>query len=279
MKCYHGDVLSVNAANDTFHWLVEDEGKIVFVGNDLPERFQNAQRVELGEKALCPSFVDTHQHLASFSTFHAGLNVMDAASNREISDLIRDFVRRSSAKTMIAFGASPYSVAEGRLISRAELDAVCPDKEIMVVKYDGHACVVNSKLYELVQKKVTPLRGCHADTGEMNQEAFFAVSDFVTNSVPVIQLVKNMQRAADDLAKRGIGMIHSVSGVGFTGDLDVDLERWFAGGLKNGLQMRVYMQTLDVKKALKRKLPRIGGCFLRKGRIVNKSKRQRTISL
>ncbi|MBQ1756070.1 MAG: metal-dependent hydrolase with the TIM-barrel fold protein, partial [Oscillospiraceae bacterium] len=93
MKCYHGDVLSVNAANDTFHWLVEDEGKIVFVGNDLPERFQNAPRVELGEKALCPSFVDTHQHLASFSTFHAGLNVMDAASNREISDLIRDFVR------------------------------------------------------------------------------------------------------------------------------------------------------------------------------------------
>ena len=43
--------------------------------------------------------------------------------------------------------------------------------------------------------------------------------------------------------------------------LDVDLERFFARGITNGMQMRVFMQTLDVNKAVKRKLPRIGGCF------------------
>lgn len=32
-------------------------------------------------------------------------------------------------------------------------------------------------------------------------------------------------------------------------------------GITNGMQMRVFMQTLDVNKAVKRKLPRIGGCF------------------
>lgn len=63
------------------------------------------------------------------------------------------------------------------------------------------------------------------------------------------------------MASKGIGMIHSVSGVGFARDLDVDLERWFAKGMGNGLQMRVFMQTLTVEKALKRKLPRVGGCF------------------
>ena len=261
MKCYHGDVLSVNAANDTFHWLVEDEGKIVFVGNDLPERFQNAPRVELGEKALCPSFVDTHQHLASFSTFHAGLNVMDAASNREISDLIRDFVRRSSAKTLIAFGASPYSVAEGRLISRAELDAVCPDREMMVVKYDGHACIVNTPLLRRLEAKLSPLRGYHSDTGEMNQEAFFKVSDYITGSLSMIDLVKNLQNAVDFEASRGIGMVHTVSGVGFVANLDITMEQLFARSLKNGFQIRVFPQSLDVRAAVRRKLPRIGGCF------------------
>ena len=261
MKCYHGDVLSVNAANDTFHWLVEDEGKIVFVGNDLPERFQNAPRVELGEKALCPSFVDTHQHLASFSTFHAGLNVMDAASNREISDLIRDFVRRSSAKTLIAFGASPYSVAEGRLISRAELDAVCPDREMMVVKYDGHACIVNTPLLRKLEAKLSPLRGYHPDTGEMNQEAFFKVSDYITGSLSMIDLVKNLQNAVDFEASRGIGMVHTVSGVGFVANLDITMEQLFARSLKNGFQIRVFPQSLDVRAAVRRKLPRIGGCF------------------
>ena len=94
-------------------------------------------------------------------------------------------------------------------------------------KYDGHACVVNTKLYEQVKDKVSGLRGCHADTGEMNQEAFFAISDYVTNSISVPQLLKNMQKAIDYMASKGIGMIHTVSGVGFVRDLDVDLERWF----------------------------------------------------
>ena len=70
-----------------------------------------------------------------------------------------------------------------------------------------------------------------------------------------------LQALQERLAARGIGMIHTVSGVGFARDLDVDLERFFARGITNGMQMRVFMQTLDVNKAVKRKLPRIGGCF------------------
>lgn len=66
-----------------------------------------------------------------------------------------------------------------------------------------------------------------------------------------------MQNAVDYLASKGIAHIHSVSGVGFTRDLDVDLERWFA----KGLDLKVYFQTMDVKAAVKRKLDCIGGCF------------------
>lgn len=261
MKCYHGDILTVNGKDEVCSWLVEDGGKIVFVGNELPERYRGAELVELGGKALCPSFADTHQHLASFSAFHAGLNVMDAASNREISEMVRDFVRRSSAKTLIAFGASPYSVEEGRLLSRAELDAVCPDRPMMVVKYDGHACIINTPLLKKLEKKLAPLRGYHPDTGEMNQEAFFKVSDYITNSLSPMELVKNLQNAVDFEASRGIGMVHTVSGIGFVVNLDITLEQFFARSLTNGFQVRVFPQSLDIRAATRRKLPRIGGCF------------------
>ena len=137
MKCYEGHILSVNANNDVFRYLVEDKGKILYVGNTLPDAYAHAEKVELGKRALIPSFADTHQHFASFSTFQAGLNVMDAESNEEISEMIRQFVSRSKGKTLICFGASPYSVREGRLISREELDAVCPDKEILVAEEAG----------------------------------------------------------------------------------------------------------------------------------------------
>ena len=261
MTVYKGHILTVNANDDTAEYLVEDGGRIMFVGRELPEAFRGGRTVDLGEKALVPAFVDTHQHFASFSTFQAGLNVMDAESNEEISSMVSDFVKRSPAKRLIAFGASPYSVREKKLISREELDRVCPDKEIMVVKYDGHACIVNTKLLDRMRDKVRTLRGCHEDTGEMNQEAFFAFSDDMTSSLSLVDLVKNMQAAVDFEASKGIGMIHTVSGVGFKGDLDITFEKIFARSLTNGFQLRVFPQSLDINTAIKRKLPRIGGCF------------------
>ena len=262
MKYYKGNILSVNAGDDVFKYLVEDEGRIVYVGNELHEQYAGAETVDLGDRALIPSFVDTHQHFASFAIFHSGLNVMDAESNEEIARMVADFYARSgNEKTLIAFGASPYSVKERRLISREELDRVCPDKEIMVVKYDGHACIVNSKLLSRIDKQVKGLRGYHPDSGEMNQEAFFKVSDSITGSLSIVDLFSKMQEAADYEASRGIGEVHTVSGIGFIADLDITTEKIFAKSLTNGFQVRVFPQSLNVKVATSRKLPRIGGCF------------------
>ena len=262
MKVYKGNILTVDSKDSVKKFLVEDGGRIVFTGDTLPQEYSEAPVTDLGEKALIPSFVDSHQHFASFAIFHSGLNVMDAESNVEISKMLAEYYKASGkAKTLIAFGASPYSVKEGRLISREELDAVCPDKEVMVIKYDGHACIINSKLLKKLDPKVRSLRGYHPDTGEMNQEAFFKVSDYITGSLSIIDLFSKMQQAADFEASRGIGEIHTVSGVGFLWNLDITTEVLFAKSLSNGFQVRVFPQPMNVSVAKARKLPRIGGCF------------------
>ncbi|MCR4672584.1 MAG: amidohydrolase family protein [Lachnospiraceae bacterium] len=258
---FHGSIITCDQKNTVAEYLAIEGDTIAYVGDSLPQRFAGAKVIELGSKALTPSFVDSHIHFASYATFHAGLNVMNAKSNAEILEMIRKFAAESNDKLLVAFGASPYSVYDGRLVTREELDSVCPDRPFFMVKYDGHACVVNSMLLDKVGPKAEGLRGFHPDSGEMNQEAFFKVSDYVTNSISIPKLISNMQKAADYMAGKGIGMIHSVSGVGFTGDLDVDMERFFARGLDNGMQMRVFFQTMDVNKAVRRKLKRIGGCF------------------
>ena len=84
MKCYVGTILSVDANDGVYKYLVEDKGSILYVGNELPDQFKNAEHIDLGNKVLAPAFVDTHQHFASLSTFNAGLNVMEAESNEEI---------------------------------------------------------------------------------------------------------------------------------------------------------------------------------------------------
>ena len=261
MKVYEGHILTCDAQDHVYQYLVEENGKIAYVGDILPAKYASFSRVKLGSRALIPTFGDSHIHFASFATFNAGLNVSDARSNQEILDMIRAFVPTCEDKMILAFGASNHSVAEKQFVTRAQLDEACPDKPLFMIKYDGHTCVVNTKLLEILKDQVKDLRGYHEDTGEMNQEAFFKFSDYVSSSIPPLKLLRNMQLAADHLAQKGFGMIHSVSGVGYTMDLDVDMENWFAKGLGNGLQMRVYFQTMDVNKAKRRKMLRIGGCF------------------
>lgn len=261
MKHFHGTILTVDADDHVYQHLVEKDGKIIYVGNDLPEEFKHIETIELGPKAICPSFVDTHQHLASFATFHSGLNVMEARSNKEMLSMIKDYVSNCKDKLLIAFGASPWSVEEGKLLSREELDSACSDRPFFMVKYDGHACVVNSTLLKKIAKKVSNLRGYHPDSGEMNQEAFFAVSDYITNSISIPKLIKNMKKAIDYQASKGIAMIHDVSGVGFPLNLDITMESLFAKHLHNHFLVRVFPQSMNVKVATHRNLPRIGGCF------------------
>ncbi len=261
MICYHGAILTCDQNNTVANYLVEDEGIIRYVGSELPAEYASVPVHELGEKALIPAFTDTHQHFASFATFQAGLNVMEATSNEEILAMVRTFAAQAKGKMLVAFGASPYSVREGRLVNREELDSVCPDKPFMMVKYDGHACVVNTPLLKMLDEKLKPLRGYHPSTGEMNQEAFFVVSDHMSSSLSIPELIGNMQRAMDHMASKGIGLVHTVSGIGFPMDMDISLEQWVGRSAQSGFQLRVFPQSMNIKAATGRGLPRIGGCF------------------
>lgn len=261
MKIYHGNILTCDSNNSTYQYLAEENGVITYVGDEFPNHIQGAQVVELGKQAVLPSFADTHIHFASMALFHAGVNVMDVTSNEQLTERLAEAMPNSKAKVLIAFGASPHSVKEKALVSRADLDQVSESRPIMVVKYDGHACITNTALIRQLPKKVKTLRGYDPDSGEMNQEAFFAVTDYVSSTVSTWDLVKAMQNAIDHMASKGIGMIHTVSGVGFPRDIDVDLERYVGRGLTGGFQMRLFFQTMHTEKVLKRKLPRIGGCF------------------
>ena len=81
--------------------------------------------------------------------------------------------------------------------------------------------------------------------------------------MPPLDLVTSILKGYDLLADYGVGMIHATEGIGFPNDLDITLVSLIAKarGLKNSFQTRLFFQTMEVDKVLKRNLPRIGGCF------------------
>jgi len=265
MQIFNGTIITCDKDNNVFSYLVEDKGKIVHVGNNLPEIYANSKQVELGEKALLPSFGDGHIHFSNWALFAASFfDIRSARNFSEIGEMIKAFISNNEkSKLVLCFGASKHSVEEKRLITRQELDEFCSDKPLIIICYDGHSCIVNSYLLNKLPENIHKMRGFNKDTGQLFNEAFYAATDFATSMIPPLTLVKSIIKGYDLLAQKGIGMIHPVEGVGFPMDMDVVLVSLIARAQnkRNKFQTRLFFQTMDVKKVLKRKLPRIGGCF------------------
>jgi len=266
MKIFHGKIISLDHKNHIYQYLVEEKGRIIYLGDVLPPEYGNGTpMIELGNRVLIPAFGDGHLHFSSWALFAASyFDVREAQDIPEIQALIRDFLEtHDRLKFVIAFGVSKHSVREKRLINRLELDEVCPDIPLVIVCYDGHSAVFNSAMLEKFPEEVQNLSGFFRNEGHLFHEAYLEGVDFATSLVPPLDLVNSILKGYDLLADYGNGTIHATEGVGFPNDLDITLVSLIAKarGKKNKFQTRLFFQTMDVDKALKRDLPRIGGCF------------------
>lgn len=255
----HADFLSCQEANRVFRYLVEDRGRIVYTGDDLPAAYQTAPKVDLKGRCVVPAFADTHLHFESYALFGGTVDVRNAADFAEMGRLLRAWAEaHPKSKFLPAYGCSAHTVAEGRLPERDDLDRML-SLPTLIVKYDGHAAVANSALIDQFPADVTGDPGFDPKTGWLYQNAFYRGVNFITGQVPVTSVLSGMSAAAHQLARKGIGLLHAVEGVGYQNDIDVDSLRYMSSGLPQAI--RIYFQTMDVDKVLKRKMTRIGGCF------------------
>jgi predicted amidohydrolase YtcJ len=259
MKLYKGNIVTCDSSNNVFKYLVEDKGKILFVGDKLPGNYNipASDTIDLGEKALLPSFGDGHLHFSNWCIFS------DVREAKDIKDMLDRIQKIADSDTgvpiVLIFGHSKHSVKEKRLVTRKELDTIRCTRPIFIVCYDGHSAIGNSKLMDNYPEEIKKLHGFDIEKGHLFHEAYLKGTDYAASLVPTMRLLKYIFKGVDKLAENGISMAHAVEGVGFPKDMDVDLVRTIAKGAD--VNFRIFFQTMDVKKVLKRKMPRIGGCF------------------
>jgi len=261
MKTYEGTIISCDGENHVYRYLVEDRGRIVYVGNNLPPEYQGSPREGLGERSLLPCFGDTHLHFASYALFNAGLDVRSAASIPELCGVIKRFAADNGDKIIMGFGASTHAVQEKRLISREELDGACPDRAIFIIKYDGHACILNTKTLAMLPEKVKTLRGYHADTGEMNPGSFFCDHGF--HDQKSFHPAHHPEYAPRRRRYGGKG--HRPDAYGLRRRIPHGYGRRYGDdpgkGTEHGVSDAGFLPDHECGQGQKRKLPRIGGCF------------------
>jgi len=251
--------ISCEQENREFSVLVEDKGRIIHCGDKVPEQYAASPAIDLGGKTVVPAFADTHIHFASHALFESTLDVREAASIRELGQMLQDYeARTKKQKINVCFGCCAHTVEEQRLPNRDDLDAFTT-RPTLIVKYDGHAGVGNSAFAQSLPEAVRNDPGFDAGTGWMTQNAFYEGVNFMTAQISPLSILAGLQKTADTMARGGIALIHAVEGVGFKNDVDLDMMRFAARSLPQ--DFRIFFQTMDITKVQKRKLPRIGGCF------------------
>ena len=259
MKIFtNADFISCEDDNRVFRTLIEDNGRIVHTGDTIPDNYADCPVENLNSKCVVPAFADTHIHFESFSFFHSSLDCRTASDFDELAGMIQTHRARSKEKLILGFGCSAHSLREKRLPERADLDTMTAHP-LMIIKYDGHAAVANTALINKLPSGVLSDKGFDPKTGWFFHQSYYHAVNHISKSVSLFTVLKNLIAGSDYLARKGIGLVHTAEGVGFPLDLDVDIMRLASLGLPQ--QYRTYFQTMDVQKALRRNMPRIGGCF------------------
>ncbi len=257
MQVFHGKIITCDENDTVANYLVEREGRIAYIGDELPKQYEVVPPIELGKHVVVPAFVDTHMHYSAFSVLHRFFPINDTESNAKILAQLKEYVENSRDAIVVGFGASDFAVSEGHLILKEQLDEICPDKPLCVIKHDSHSGVINSVFIDAIRNKAATLRGYNEQTGEMTQEAFMVVAEYVFKGLSTRKVIEAMVETSDFLASKGIGLFNSASGIGFVRDYDYDMEKSVAKGLDNGMQMRTTFQTNDVMKSTKKDMERV----------------------
>jgi predicted amidohydrolase YtcJ len=101
------------------------------------------ERIDLNGAAMFPGFTDAHVHILGVGLRELNLNLEDVRSIAELQARVAE-AADGAVDVVAGRGWIETHWPEGRFPTAADLDAVVPDRPVVLVRADGHALVANS---------------------------------------------------------------------------------------------------------------------------------------
>ena len=150
---YNGAIITINEDNPSVEAVGIEDEKIIAVG-----RFEDVKKtlepeydlIDLKGKTLFPGFIDSHMHPLSFMFLLLNLDLSEVKSLKELQELLKEAcAKRINGEFILALKLKEEEFDVPKLPTRWEIDEVCPNNPVFIVRYDGHIGIANSKALEL----------------------------------------------------------------------------------------------------------------------------------
>jgi predicted amidohydrolase YtcJ len=124
--------------------IVEDDGKVRTVLTGPPPPIAFARTVDAHGQTLLPGLIDAHGHVVDLGFAALRLDLTGTGSLGELQQRLRDYAAaHPDARWIQGSGWNQELWPDKRFPTSADLDAVVPDRPVMLERVDGHAVVAN----------------------------------------------------------------------------------------------------------------------------------------
>ncbi len=149
---YGGEIYTVDENLPRAEALAIINGRIAAVGSLAHCREAlgaGCETFDLGGSALLPGFIDTHLHPTLMVYYDLNLNLSGVRSISELQAAVRgEAAKEQAAPWVLGLQLDDQALADGEMPSRRHLDAACAAKPVVVVTYDGHRVLANTRAME-----------------------------------------------------------------------------------------------------------------------------------
>ncbi|MBN3034931.1 MAG: amidohydrolase [Bacteroidales bacterium] len=124
------------------------DGRILAVGtaSDILELYKPEQRIDAGEKAVYPGFIDAHCHFMGYGVnLVTRVDLTGTGSMEEVLDVLVEYAGTYPGEWLEGRGWDQNDWPVREYPSREVLDKIFPDRPVFLVRVDGHAALVNSE--------------------------------------------------------------------------------------------------------------------------------------
>ena len=129
--------------------LAVKDGKFVYVGDEAGLKDFEGPVTDLGGKFILPGIIDSHVHITTgvgFEYTDLGVPVM-CSTKKECLDFMADYIAKNPGLKRYRFMMERTCLG-GEDLFKEDLDAICPDAEMLVLEGEVHSNWVNSKILE-----------------------------------------------------------------------------------------------------------------------------------
>lgn len=156
----HGRVYTMDAARSWAESVAISKGRIVYAGPDrgIQEWIgKDTQTMELGGRYVMPSFIDSHVHPLEAGISLNQLVLDEMTTKEEILDGVKQYAAAHTDAKWILGGGWSLPIFPAANPQKEWLDALVPDRPVLLGSADGHSAWANSKALELAHvTKDTP---------------------------------------------------------------------------------------------------------------------------